>query len=102
MEVVELNGSTIINKQTFHEEIERFFNLPYYGENLNALWEVLSYEAVRPLTIVWKNADISKNAMGVYFDKIIATFERTKQEDIEINKELNRNPNVIFNYRIEF
>lgn len=102
MEVVELNGSFIMSKQQFHDEIGRFFNQPYYGDSLNELWDVLSYEVSRPLTIVWKDAHISKNAMGIYFDKIVAIFERAKQEDLEISKKLNRNPDAIFNYKIEY
>ena len=52
---------------------------PYYGRNVDALWDMLSTGMAGGMVIVWENSEHSKQRMGDDFDLIISVFEQTKQ-----------------------
>lgn len=60
---------------------------PYYGRNLDALWDRLSTDVERPVKIIWLNSELSRIHLGSYFDEIIKVFERAKLQDLNSNWE---------------
>ena len=54
---LEIIGSKIYTEQDFHNQISKIFSIQdYYGNNLDALWDLLSTNVERPITLVWKDA----------------------------------------------
>ncbi|MEP0391754.1 MAG: barstar family protein [Erythrobacter sp.] len=80
--IAEIDGSNIQSEADFHKEIAGALSLgPYYGRNLNALWDVLSCDVERPVTLVWKNADASRKSMPADFEKITDLLRDIEKED---------------------
>ncbi|ELY4133027.1 barstar family protein, partial [Cronobacter turicensis] len=78
-----LDGKKIENELEFHSVMSDLLNFgPYYGRNLDALWDRLSTDVERPVKIIWLNSDLSRNNLGYSCDQIIKIFERTRQQDI--------------------
>lgn len=78
-----LDGSSINSVEDFHNLLSDSLDFgPFYGGNLDALWDRLSTDVERPVRIVWLNSSLSKKSLGEYFDKVIQIFEETKQQDI--------------------
>ncbi|ELY2623102.1 barstar family protein [Cronobacter malonaticus] len=78
-----LDGKKIENESEFHSVMSDLLNFgPYYGRNLDALWDRLSTDVERPVKIIWLNSDLSRNNLGYSFGQIIKIFERTRQQDI--------------------
>ncbi|MFZ4833468.1 barstar family protein [Rouxiella sp. Mn2063] len=81
-----IDGSNIYTESQFHSILAELLNFgPYYGHNLDALWDRLSTDVERPVNIIWTHSDLSKQRLGDYFNKIIQIFERTKQQDIKFS-----------------
>ncbi|MGE5329128.1 MAG: barstar family protein [Deltaproteobacteria bacterium] len=81
MKRVILKGSQITSKKALHNILKAELELPdYYGENLDALWDVLSEEIEDPLVIIWQDFHISKEFLGDYAEKVIKLFEDAKNE----------------------
>lgn len=81
-----LDGANIRTEADFHFIISGLLGFgPYYGQNLDALWDRLSSDVERPVKIIWLNSDLSKKSLGEYFDKIIQIFEKTRQQDLKFN-----------------
>ncbi|MGN6846423.1 barstar family protein, partial [Neisseria sp. P0021.S005] len=54
---LEIIGSKIYTEQDFHNQISKIFSIhDYYGNNLDALWDLLSTNLERPITLVWEDA----------------------------------------------
>ena len=69
---LEIIGSKIYTEQDFHNQISKIFPIQdYYGNNLDALWDLLSTNVERPITLVWKDAIFSKNQLKSTFIEII-------------------------------
>ena len=91
-----LDGRLIRTALDFHREIGELLDMgPYYGRNLDALWDRLSTDIERPITLVWKDAEESRRALREEFDRIIDVLERVKKQDEEWNL-IDR-----FDYRLE-
>ncbi|WP_405471120.1 barstar family protein (plasmid) [Morganella morganii] len=81
-----LDGTNIQTETDFHRIISESLDFgPYYGRNLDALWDRLSSDVERPVRIIWLNSELSRKYLDGYFDKIIQIFERTKQQDLKFN-----------------
>lgn len=81
-----LDGATIQNESDFHSVMSNLLNFgPYYGRNLNALWDRLSTDVERPMKIIWLDSEKSKKCLGEYFNKIIQIFEQAKRQDMRFN-----------------
>jgi ribonuclease inhibitor len=75
-----LDGSTITDKEKLHSILKSEFNFPdYYGNNLDALWDCLTGDIKLPVTLEWKNFDISKNLLGDYADKTLNILLKTSE-----------------------
>lgn len=83
-----LNGTRILSEKEFHSIISALLDSgPYYGKNLDALWDRLSTDIERPVKTICLNSEISRVGLGSNFDKIIAVFERVKLQDLNSNWE---------------
>ncbi|WP_145541568.1 barstar family protein [Yersinia alsatica] len=81
-----LDGANILTEADFHIIMSESLCFgPYYGRNLNALWDRLSSDVERPVKIIWLNSELSRELLGEYFDEIIQVFEKTKQQDLKFN-----------------
>ncbi|MFC8455212.1 barstar family protein [Kitasatospora sp. NPDC057223] len=55
---------------------------PYYGHNLDALWDRLSRDVERPVEIFWENAEASRGLMGdEAFEAIASVLVRAAKQD---------------------
>lgn len=81
---IAINGEEIKSEADFHSAISSALHLSsYYGRNLDALWDVLSTDVERPLTIIWKNSELSKLYLAENFEKIVGALERIEAQDVE-------------------
>lgn len=82
--IAEIDGLKIRTEADFHSEIARALSFgSYYGKNLDALWDVLSRELERPVSLVWKNADTSQKSMPVEFEKIVDLLRDVEKQDAD-------------------
>ena len=59
---------------------------PYYGANLDALWDRLSTDVARPVHLIWTASGVSRAAMGsVLFDRVERILERAAGQDVAFN-----------------
>lgn len=83
---VVIDGGNIYTEVQFHSALAELLNfVPYYGKNLDALWDRLSTDVARPINIIWMHSDLSKQRLGDYFNKIVQIFERVKQQDMSFS-----------------
>jgi ribonuclease inhibitor len=83
MKVV-INGNDIKSESDFHKHIALVLNFPsYYGKNLDALWDVLSTDIERPITLVWENSSVSQETMREEFPRSYDLLDRVVAQDIE-------------------
>jgi ribonuclease inhibitor len=94
--VVEIDGKRIRSESDFHQMMFEKLDFPaYYGRNLSALWEMLSGNLPQPCRLVWKDADVSKAALGKVFDDIIEIMEEARSQYASWGRE------DLFNYEIQ-
>lgn len=80
--VIELDGTTIKSEADFHKSIaSALATTEQYGNNLNALWDLLSANVERLLKLIWKNSKESRDTMGSSYQKIVNILERAKNQD---------------------
>lgn len=80
--LVELDGNRLRSERDFHEQLARKLDFgPYYGRNLDALWDRLSADVERPVKLVWKDAEVSRLALGPVFDRIVNILRRVEEQD---------------------
>jgi ribonuclease inhibitor len=81
MEII-IDGGRIKTEEDFHNEFSSSLGIgTYYGRNLHALWDVLSASVERPVTLVWRKSNESKQWLGADFDAIVDVFCRVKTQD---------------------
>lgn len=60
-----ISGKKIRTLSDLHRELKTVLDLPpYYGENLDVLWDSLSGDVNMPLTIEWTNFEESERYLG--------------------------------------
>lgn len=80
-----LDGKKIENESEFHSVMSDLLNFgPYYGRNLDALWDRLSTDVERPVKIIWLNSDLSRNNLGYSFDQIIKIFSEPGSKILDL------------------
>jgi len=81
MEIL-IDGKTIRTERDFHRAFSSATGIGnFYGENLHALWDVLSAGVERPVTLIWKQSDTSKQALGADFEAIVEVLRRVQMQD---------------------
>lgn len=82
--VVAIDGASIDSEARFHEVLGSLLGFgAAYGRNLDALWDRLSADVPRPITLVWKSSSMSRQRLGARFHDIIAVLHRVKAQDEE-------------------
>ncbi|MFI9585829.1 barstar family protein [Streptomyces sp. NPDC052236] len=62
---VEIDGVNVHTEEDLHRILSEALDFgPFYGANLNALWDRLSTDVERPVEIVWRNSERSKEYFG--------------------------------------
>lgn len=80
--IAEIDGLKIQSEADFHNEIARAFGFgSHYGKNLDALWDVLTRDVERPVSLVWKHADASEKGMPAEFKKIVSLLRDVENND---------------------
>lgn len=91
-----LDGNLIKTEKDFHYQLSEALNIHnFYGNNIDALWDLLSANVERPFVLIWKNSEISKLSMGSIFPKIIDIFDRVENQD------KNFGWKDVFSYKLE-
>lgn len=74
-------GKSILSLDLLHDEMARQLGFPaYYGRSLDALYDVLSTDLEGPLEVTWKDAGVSRNAMGEDFQRVLEVLETVASE----------------------
>lgn len=82
--IAEIDGSKVRSEIDFHNSIADILRLSHhYGRNLDALWDVLSTDAERPLRIIWRDSYLSQAAMPECFARIVEVLRRVERQDME-------------------
>jgi ribonuclease inhibitor len=77
-----IDGDVIKTEREFHRAFSSALGIDnFYGENLHALWDVLSASIERPATLIWKQSSKSRQALGKDFDAIIDVLRRVEIQD---------------------
>lgn len=78
---VHLEGEKIKNRDDFHREIKEVLNFPpYYGGNLDALWDMVTGWIPLPVILVWNDFAVSRETMGNVIDPIVETLKEAEAE----------------------
>ncbi|MER0444437.1 barstar family protein [Streptomyces sp. Edi4] len=80
---VVIDGALVESPADLHQVLAGPLDFgPYYGRNLDALWDRLSRDVERPVEIVWENAEVSRGRMGdEAFEAIASVLVRAAEED---------------------
>ncbi len=80
-----LNGGQLTDRQQLHEAIAQQLRLPdYYGENLDALWDILS-SWNEPLQIVVEDSGRLIGGLGSYGEAVLQLFQEAEAENSVIS-----------------
>ena len=84
MDKVKLNGNSMATKELAHSYLKWKLDLPeYYGENLDALWDILSVHS-ESLEITLYNMEKLKDNLGEYGESIIDLLNDLTDENSNI------------------
>ena len=82
---VRFDGVSITSSDEFFAKLAEQVKLPpYFGNNLNALWDVISAGEIadneEPIEIVWSNAEKARHRLGGFFEQLITVLRRAEKE----------------------
>jgi ribonuclease inhibitor len=80
MSRIVLSGDRIDSLDDIYDEVERQLTLPYFGRNLDALWDVLTRELEGPVEILWRESDVSRARLGPDFDRVTALLREVAED----------------------
>jgi ribonuclease inhibitor len=85
--LVEIDGREVRAEGDLHLLLDRALNFgPYYGSNLDALWDRLSRDVPRPVRVVWTHWRVSKRNLGAQkFEKICNLLHAVEAKDQELS-----------------
>lgn len=87
MELV-LDGNLITNKEELYKTLkEQIKDVEFYGNNLDALWDVLSYGPETLNVIVLNNDDLLYN-LGDYANQLMQLFADLSDVDVKVTIEI--------------
>ena len=91
--LIEIDFSNCKYIGSVHKEIKEKLELPeWYGENLDALWDVLIGIAQTPIIvkIIFKQQTISSKKLTPYINEVINVFNEAVEKCNEINVIIER------------
>lgn len=82
---VEIKGNKIFTINDFHQQIAKLLDLgSYYGNNFNALWDSLTTDVERPVSLIWLDSAISRENLGdEAFNMIVQILQKVQDYDVE-------------------
>ncbi|TJX13251.1 barstar [Tissierella creatinini] len=90
MKTVLLNGKKMTSKKEIHLYLKRKLNCPsYYGNNLDALWDIL-ITASEKLNVILFNKEYLDEYLGEYGDSLIDVFKEAGSVNSNINFRIAR------------
>ncbi|MBB4692296.1 barstar family protein [Paractinoplanes abujensis] len=80
---VEMDGDRIASEADVHRQLAALLDFgPYYGKNLDALWDRLTTDVPRPVHLVWTAAAASRAAMGAFaFERVDRVLRQVAERD---------------------
>lgn len=86
---ITINGLDFKSEMDVHNYLSKVMNFPeYYGNNLDALWDVLN-EVDEPINIKLSNKeDLIKNTDQTFVEGLISVFKDSMDENDNINFKL--------------
>lgn len=84
MKEIRLNGNKMLDKASTHAYLKRKLDFPdYYGENLDALWDLLTTDFATKKITIYRPTTIIEN-LGTYGEAIINLFKEVAKENEHI------------------
>ena len=79
---ITIDGTKLATEKDFHQFLKKELEFPdYYGENLDALWDMLTAWIDLPLTVEWKYVAECKRKWGENrVEKILDVFREAEKE----------------------
>jgi len=88
MNAIILNGNRMTSIKTAHRYIKRKLDFPdYYGENLDALWDILS-SVSQPTVIKLINCNKMRADLGEYSELLLSVFIDADKENDKVTFEV--------------
>lgn len=85
MKKIILDGSKMTSIKSSHKYIKEQLNFPsYYGENLDALWDLLSTVSTQSC-IELINSDSLNESLNEYAERLVEVFTEASNENSKIN-----------------
>jgi ribonuclease inhibitor len=83
--LVEIDGREVLTEAHLHRLLRGALDFgPYYGSNLDALWDRLTLDVPRPVRLIWTHWQVSKRNLGAKrFGKICDLLRAVEAEDQE-------------------
>ena len=76
-----IDGRTIRSIDDFHEAFARLGCAPeWIGRNMDALWDTLTGLLQGPVILHWTDAEMSAQAMGTEFDRLVALMREAEAD----------------------
>ena len=80
MKIVLIDGNKIKTQKKLHSEFKKSLDLPdWYGENLDALYDVLTY-ITDEIGVIAVNTDLLAENLGEYWDKFLYLMNDVENE----------------------
>lgn len=87
MKRIILDGKMMKNRESTHEYLQEKLKFPdYYGKNLDALWDLLSYESIPTFITIINVSTIFRN-LGDYGYDLIEVFNEVNMEEGKVKIE---------------
>lgn len=86
MVTVTIPGHDVRSELDLHRHLASALDFgPFYGKNLDALWDRLTTDVERPVRIVWTEAAQSRRHLGEeLFEKVVELLRAVEAEDARI------------------
>jgi RNAse (barnase) inhibitor barstar len=76
-----LDGSAQPDAAAVYRQLGEAVRAPaYFGNNPDALWDVITEYSGEPIEIVWRNSARSAALLGPRFDEIVAVLQRAAED----------------------
>ena len=76
-----IDGQKVHSMESFYGELKRQLSFPsHFGNNLDALWDVLTTDIEGPIRIIWNGAETSRRTMGNDFELVVELLQQVSQE----------------------
>jgi RNAse (barnase) inhibitor barstar len=77
-----LDGATLPDAAAVYRKLGDALHAPaYFGNNPDALWDLITEHSGEPIEIVWRNSARSAALLGPAFHDVVAVLERAAEKD---------------------